>query len=122
MYVYVSGTITNGGKDTSRKGMLKWTLKAIGVGYTLLQKGFNPYIPHLDWLFGWHKRAKKTTWDQYLNWDLAWIRRCDCVYRIRGKSEGADLECRFAKRMRKPIFYSIKELVKYRIIKRGKKK
>lgn len=113
MVIYISGPITNGGKDTTRKGMLKNVMRAIGIGKTMLDNRINPYIPHLDWLFGWHPRAKHTTWDQFLNWDLTMIRKCDAIYRIRGKSQGADIECRFAKKLRKPVFYSLKELICY---------
>jgi len=108
--IYISGPITNGGQNCTRKAMLKHALKAIGIGITLIRLGYAPIIPHLDWLFGWHPRGKNLTWHDFLNWDLAVIKKCDAVYRIRGKSRGADVECRFARRHRIPIFYNLKEL------------
>lgn len=108
--IYVSGPITDGMRYPKRKMMLKHVLRAIGIGITLIKAGYAPIIPHLDWLFGWHKRGKSLTWEDFLNWDLAVIEKCDAVYRIPGKSKGADIEVAFAKKHKKPIFYSIKQL------------
>lgn len=119
MYIYVAGPISTGANGSRRK-MKKRVDKAIGIGITLLQRGFVPYIPHLDHSMGAHPRGKLLTWDDFLNWDLSWIRKCDAIYRIKGKSTGADIECRFMKRLGKPIFTSMKELEKYNK-SRGKK-
>jgi hypothetical protein len=111
--IYVSGPITNGGKKTGRKHMLKHVMHAVGIGITLIRKGYAPIVPHLDWLFGWHPKGKMITWEDFLNWDLAVIEKCDAVLRLKGKSKGADIEVRYAKRRRKPVFYSLKDLYQY---------
>ena len=112
--IYLSGPITDGMKNPKRSAMLKNVLKAIGIGITLINKGYAPIIPHLDWLFGWHPRGKDMTWRQFLDWDLAVIERCDAIYRIPGKSKGADIETLFAKRRGIPVITNIKKLKTYR--------
>jgi len=118
--VYISGPITNGMRHPKRKAMLKHVLRAIGVGITMIKSGLAPIIPHLDWLFGWHKRGKTITWEKFLNWDLMVINNCDAVYRLPGKSTGADIEVRYAKKQRKPVFYNIKSILKYNELKEVK--
>lgn len=108
--IYVSGQITGGGKIKSRLKMKKNVMKAISIGYSLLKLGYYPIIPHLDYMFAWHPRAKNITWEEFLDWDLGVIRNCDAVYRIKGDSAGADIECRFAKRKHIPVFHSFKAL------------
>ena len=38
------------------------------------------------------------------------LSRCDAVLRIPGESRGADLECDLARRMGKPVYFSVEEL------------
>jgi len=64
-------------------------------------------------MFGWHDKGKDIDWQMFLDWDLAVIEKCDAVYRIKGNSKGADIECRFAKRRGIPVFYSKKSLYDY---------
>ena len=52
----------------------------------------------------------------YATWveiDLDWMYRCDCLLRIDGESEGADKEILMARELKIPVFYNITDLFDY---------
>jgi hypothetical protein len=60
-----------------------------------------PFVPHLSHL--WHTMSPKP--DQFwLDYDLHWLRHCDCVLRLPGESSGADKEEQVALGMALRIF------------------
>lgn len=83
-YVYVAGPITNG--DT-----LLNIRDGIAAGTELLKLGYMPYIPHNDFI-QYMLHPDVLTYEAMLDWDLAWIERCDALLRLRGDSPGADRE------------------------------
>jgi len=70
------------------------TRDAIKLADTLFMRGYIPFVPHLNML--WHIVSPKQEAD-WLNWDIEWLRACDYIIRIPGKSKGADFEMRMAK-------------------------
>ena len=80
----------------------------------LMTLGFAPYAPlysHFQHMS--HPRP-------YIDWieiDLVWVKVCDCLLRLDGKSSGADGEVKCAKENNIPVFYSIKEMCEYYKIK-----
>ena len=87
-YIYVAGPITHG--DTLRnirKGML--------VGIELIKRGFVPFVPHND-MVQYLLDPDTLDYETILTQDLAWVKKCDALLRIPGKSPGADREVQYA--------------------------
>jgi len=43
-------------------------------------------------------------YEDWLKYDLSMLRRCDVLFRLKGESNGADMEVKEAKLLNKPIF------------------
>lgn len=66
-----------------------------------------PVVPHLTHF--WHTMTPKP-YEQWLEYDLALMQRCDAVFRMRGSSSGADAEVVKARAAGIPVFDDIGEL------------
>lgn len=77
-------------------------LIASGVGF--------PVVPHLTgfWDFAFPRPYK-----QWLELDLEALRGCNAVWRIGGKSSGADSEVSEAKKLGMPVFLDLEDVVQY---------
>ena len=64
-------------------------------------KGYAPIVPTLSWFWD---MVHPCSFDQWLEYDYAIINMCDCLVRLPGVSEGADLEMDYAVRQHKPVF------------------
>lgn len=60
-------------------------------------------VPHMTLL--WHL-VSPHEYGHWLDWDMATLARCDALYRLPGKSSGADGEVAFARRRGIPTFYA----------------
>lgn len=49
-------------------------------------------------------------YEDWMNFDFAWLSKCDALFRLPGYSSGADREEEFAKDNNIPIFYTITSL------------
>jgi hypothetical protein len=74
----------------------------------LMDLGFTPYAPLLTHFQHIYRQRKYTEW---LALDLEWLQVCDFVLRLPGESKGADLEVKFAKENKIPVFYDLKKLI-----------
>ncbi len=87
------------------------THRAIDAGIAVFRKGHFPYIPHLTHYVD--LRAKQTGinlhWADYIRWDLPWLDLCDALLYL-GKSKGADLELKRARKLGKRIFFALSEI------------
>lgn len=101
--VYISGPITLGDEahnfDQADRAHLE-----------LVKAGFAPFNPMYSMA---SKLKAEMTWDDWLNVDLAWIRKADCLLRLPGISKGADLEHSFALKSNVVCFQDIPTLVKF---------
>ena len=82
----------------------------IDTANKLMDAGYAPFAPlyhHFQHMV--HPRP----YHDWVKIDLEWVKVCDCVIRLPGKSKGADGEVEFAKSLGIPVFYSIDEVVKY---------
>ena len=87
---------------------------AIEMFAKLLRMGFNPFCPHS------HTYASRKRWEMplffpqewftYMAADLEWLKVCDCVLRLEGESEGADLEVKTAKENDIPVYYTFEQI------------
>jgi len=78
--------------------------------YDLVQLGYLPFAPLYSHYI--HER-NPLPYDIWMEIDYAWIDSCDCLLRLPGESNGADLEVKYAEEKGMPIFYSVEELTNY---------
>jgi len=71
--------------------------------------GHYPFVPHLTMY--WHRPPLRSH-DFWLLQDLEWLRICDAVLRIGGKSPGADAEVAEAIKLGIPVYYSLADINK----------
>ena len=83
---------------------------AINAGQSLLDYGFIPFVPHVSHF--WHTMIPNA-YEKWLEWDFEWIKVCDGLVRLPGKSSGADKEVELAKSLGMPVFFSIQEVLDY---------
>ena len=103
--VYLAGPISIGNKRRNVQ-------LAIDTGAELLRRGFNIYVPHLDFFIAeWNNDIAAWTLEQFLEIDLPLLELCDALLRLPGESRGADLEVEHAGRMGIPVFTTIDALV-----------
>lgn len=102
--VYVAGPYTN-------PDPVENTHHAIRIGSHLLDEGVvTPLVPHLN--LTWHLMRPRPYQD-WLDYDLELMRRCDAVYRYEGESPGADAEVAQARQWGIPVFHSIEALYRW---------
>jgi hypothetical protein len=102
-HVYVAGPFTQGVVEVNVR-------KAVNAGDRLLSAGLVPYVPHLNWLWGF---AHERTYEEWLALDMAWLGKCDAVLRLPGHSPGADREEAFAREHGIPVFYHESRLLEW---------
>lgn len=105
--IYVAGPITGGGAGS----VLKSINRAILAGDELLERGFAPFIPHLNTL--WETVCPHHPVQDWLDYDKQWIRVCHGLLRLPGESPGADGEVDFCLERGIPVFYTIRDLEEY---------
>ena len=115
--VYIAGPITNGCTVIDDKKIMPNIRKAMDAAWVLIDNGHNPFVPQLSYFMHKHRYpnakswADQKEWDMWLTNDHEWIRLCDCLLRLPGKSKGADNEIEFANRIEIPVYYSVKKLL-----------
>jgi len=80
------------------------------VADELISLGAAPFAPLYS---HFQHMAHPRPYSDWVNLDKEWVKVCDCLLRLPGKSSGADEEVELAKSLNKPVFYSINELVNY---------
>jgi hypothetical protein len=100
MRIYIAGPYSNGNVEKNVR-------TAILTADLLLEKGYFPYVPHLTHF--WHKISPKA-WAEWMGLDMEWLRVCDAVLRLPGKSKGADKEVALAVVSSIPVVHKIEEL------------
>ena len=81
----------------------------IDAAAQLRAMGFFPFIPLMS---HYEHLIHPQPYDTWLNADLYWITKCDCLLRLPGESSGADKEIEYAKSLNIPVYYSLNELLK----------
>jgi len=94
-FVYVAGPYTAGDP-------LENTKRAIAVSNTLLEAGYVPFCPHLSHY--WHLLHPQE-YDVWIDYDMEWLLKCDCVLRLDGESAGADGEVNEAEIQDMQVYY-----------------
>lgn len=100
-YVYIAGPYSTGDcVVNTRRAMEEWE--------HLREHGFIPFCPH--WSMFQHIHSP-LPYEDWLAFDVEWIRRCDALLRMPGESSGADREVAFAIQIGIPVFADVKELI-----------
>ncbi len=93
LWVYISGTMTNGDGQSFNMGAIA---VATRVFLYLINKGCVPICPHLS-VFCQFLDANLVPYEKWLALDKGYIDKCDLVLRLPGPSKGADIECAYAR-------------------------
>jgi len=99
--VYIAGPYTKGDVAMNVREAIMYAKK-------LLENGFIPFVPHLSHF--WDMIFPKDH-DEWLEYDLQILSRCDIVLRIPGKSSGAKREIKEAKKLGIPVYDDLQELI-----------
>lgn len=86
--------------------------RAMLAGWELLQRGHHPVLPHLTFYFDMFAAAfmpSVPTYEQYLAWSCALLRRCDGVLFL-GASPGANREVALARELGLPVWTIVDEV------------
>ena len=86
--IYVAGPYSIGNKELN-------VFKAIVMAEKLVRLNYVPYVPHLNHFWDGSFKHPPKFWYAY---DIFWLKCCDYIVRIPGKSKGADNEMRLAKK------------------------
>jgi hypothetical protein len=99
-HIYVAGPISSDPMGGARRAM--------EAGAELMAGGLVPFVPHLSILW---EISHPRSYEEWMSWDFAWLSRCDALYRVPGKSSGADREVEFARELGIPVFFEVVEAV-----------
>lgn len=80
---------------------------AIKVAETLIEKGYIPFVPHLCHIWDQISHHDYEYWMEYV---MAWLKKCDAVLRVPGHSLGADREVELANELGKTVYFNLEEL------------
>jgi hypothetical protein len=83
------------------------THKAVKVCNALREEGYIPFCPHLTML--WHTICPQP-YRFWMEYDQAWLSKCDVLLRLPGESSGADEEVDVAMDLNVPVVYGVEEL------------
>jgi hypothetical protein len=95
--VYVAGPYTSG-------NVAENVGRAMRMAHALLDAGLHPYVPHLCHFM---EMIRQRPYQDWLREDLIWLRHCDYLVRLSGKSSGADLEVKEAGKLKIPVYHSV---------------
>lgn len=84
---------------------------AVKAATGLLARGYTPFLPHLAHFWERLYAPNVFTYDEWLQYDLKWLEKCDLMYRLPGYSKGADIEEMRAQELNIPVFYDMHALM-----------
>lgn len=99
MKIYISGPYS--------KHMVDGTRNAILAAEVLRRRGHLPFVPHLSLLWD---LVCPSPYEEWLAYDIEWLRECDAILRLPGESAGADREVNYALANNIPVYYSTEEV------------
>lgn len=97
--VYVSGPMLGSGNPYAN------IERGLNAGMILFDRGYAPYIPHLNAIMEMTKGLRSR--DEWLELDKSFVLACDCLLRLDGVSPGADQEVQWAREAGITIHYSL---------------
>jgi hypothetical protein len=100
LHVYVSGPFSSAPMGN--------VLMAEKLATSLMDRGYAVFCPHTSYF--WHDQISPRGYEFWMAQCLAWVAKCDILYRMDGASSGADRECALAVELGVPIVRSLSEL------------
>jgi hypothetical protein len=107
-HVYVAGPLTHGDQAANVRA-------AMDAAEVLMDAGLYPFVPHLSWFS--HLTSPRP-YEEWLSYDLGWLKRCDAVLRLPGHSPGAERECSMATFLGIPVFRDVDALLEQAAVQR----
>jgi len=101
--VYIASPYTKGDVAIN----VKTQLDTVDI---LMNYGFAPFAPLYS---HFQHMAHPRNYEDWLKVDLVWLESCDIILRLPGESSGADIEVKHALYLKKPVVYSIEELLEF---------
>ena len=101
--VYIASPYTKGDPAVN----VKRQLDMFDILFDLKFYPFAPLFTHFQHIT--HPRP----YQDWVNFDLEWVKVCNCVLRMDGESSGADGEVEYADELGRPVFYNVDDLCKY---------
>jgi nucleoside 2-deoxyribosyltransferase len=77
----------------------------------LMVAGFVPFLTLASHYYDVNHYSH--TWEEWMEFDIAWLSKCDALLRLEGASKGADREVDYAVKNNIPVFYTIESLKMY---------
>lgn len=99
--VYIAGPYTHGDVAVNVR-------TAMEAGNAVIEAGHSPFVPHLSHFMHMHQPQGYRVWTEL---DLAWVEVCHAIFRIEGRSPGADAEVAYAEKLGIPVFTDINSLL-----------
>lgn len=84
--------------------------RQIDAANELMNAGFLPFTPLLT---HFQHMVHPRSYEEWLDYDLEWLKVCNAVLRLDGQSNGADIEVKTATKHQIPVFFSIDHLKEY---------
>lgn len=117
--VYLAGPIVKGDLGDN-------ITQAVDAMITLMKKGLAPFCPHLSCFSGGivgyadgHYFAQAevlpagTKLKDWYGMSMAWVEVSEALLRLPGEGKGSDAEVERAKELGIPVFYSVRDVVKW---------
>ena len=99
--IYIAGPYTHGDVAVNVR-------TAMQAGDAIIDAGHSPFVPHLYHFMHMQQPHSYSVWTEL---DLAWVEACHAMFRIEGKSFGADAEVAYAEKLGIPVFTDISSLI-----------
>ena len=100
MIIYIAGPYTLGNTGTNIN-------TALHFADLVVEKGHTPYVPHLSHF--WHIVTPRPE-EFWLEYDNVFLRKCDALLRLQGKSKGSDAEVELAKSLHLTIYFDVGDI------------
>ena len=100
MKIYIAGPYSS--------DPVRGTRNAISAGNTVRNYGDTPYIPHLTMF--WDLMFPRGYQD-WLDYDMEWLRTCDALIRLPGASDGAAAEEAVARSMGMKVWQGLEDYI-----------
>lgn len=98
--VYISSPYTQGDKLENVMFQMDVVEELYNLGYL----PFSPLYSHFQ------EEVHPRDYESWMEIDLEWVKRADCVLRLGGYSPGGDREVAFAKELGKPVFFGMEDM------------
>lgn len=100
-YIFVAGPYSKGDVAVNVHNNIR-------AANTLAEAGFIPFSPLLAHFWN---LIYPNSYEFWVDYNMAWLEKCDALLRLPGKSEGADREVVWMIEHGKPVYYSLDTLI-----------